>query len=220
MKKEINFRDLLTVDYTDGSWPEDELGQLAYNFYQKMIDENITKGELNLRLKRVNQEIKKFSDSLQAVKSMSQNDVKVATEKLKSLVQEKSFILKLLHESTKLSEDTNMSMDEALTLTQRMRRRALMRRLKSKIAVGRRRAMRRKATVAVIQRRAYRAARAILAKKLLKKNKADASYGEKVRVEKILKKRKAAIMRLARKLIPVIRKKEKERFSPKQDDTK
>jgi len=33
--KKIRLRDLITVDYTDGSWPEDEEGELAYDYFKR-----------------------------------------------------------------------------------------------------------------------------------------------------------------------------------------
>ena len=106
---------------------------------------------------------------------------------------------------------------EALTMMQRIKRRSIMRKNKGKIALGRKRASMRRASNTVLKARALRAARNMLFKKLLRKDKADASYGEKVRAEKVLATRRGAIERIARKILPAMRKKEMEKFSKKNE---
>jgi hypothetical protein len=99
--------------------------------------------------------------------------------------------------------DNDDIIDEALTNAQRMKRRMIMRRLKSKIAMGRKRAMRRRPTRQVFIRRANRAARNLIFKKLAgNRPKEEISYGERVRIEKLMAKRKMLIQRIARRLLP------------------
>jgi nicotinic acid mononucleotide adenylyltransferase len=103
-------------------------------------------------------------------------------------------------------------LDEAvLDFAQRRKRAITMRKYKSKIAMGRRRAMRRKATTEVLKRRARKAAIGVIRQKVAgSKNRkyADLSIGEKKLIDTKVQKRKAAIERIARKLLPKIRQKD------------
>jgi hypothetical protein len=112
-----------------------------------------------------------------------------------------------------LNEETIV---EVLTIQQRMARRAAMRRLKSRIKVGRERAKRRRASNEVLKARARRAARNQLAKRLLGgKSKSEVSYAARSRVEKALSKQKNLINSLAAKLLTQVRAKEVARFRKK-----
>ena len=304
--KKIRLKDLITVDYTDGSWPEDEEGQLSYDYfkrasgtldeeeieeaidwfklvygetklgiakrikatpsktletlakpnpdaggaqkfqrdfamkeleYRKKIgdhengnpkykadyasygnlgikedleeayDKQISKYELNAELKRVNDRIK----FLQSARNKSSLPKDVAAE-LKRLEDQRDNILAMLKEEDIFEDVDTEYITEALNMLQRMKRRAIMRRNKSKILAGRRRAQRRRASTSVLQQRAMRSARASLARRLLRKDKGEASYGEKVRVEKMLASRQSTIKRIARKMLSNVRQKERMRF--------
>lgn len=112
-------------------------------------------------------------------------------------------------------------LDEApLDLAQRRKRGIIMRKYRSKIAQGRRRAMRRKATQGTLKKRARRAAITVIRKRLSankSKNYADLSFGEKKMIDAKVQKRKAAIDRLATKLLPTVRKKEMEKGRTKSE---
>jgi hypothetical protein len=108
--------------------------------------------------------------------------------------------------------DKRKKITEALTIAQRMKRRMVMRRSRNKILVARKRAAKRKATPDVLKKRALRGARTLLTKKFLKKKPSEATYGERIRVEKILKTKGALINRIAKRLLPVLRKKEAARY--------
>jgi hypothetical protein len=295
--KKIRLKDLITVDYTDGSWPEDEEGQLSYDYfkrasgtldeeeieekaswidgyidkYTQMVykpkeeiltltwrnyekfpkdvkldkasweilsksqnrprafnqlwmsgkikamkeetsldegyDTELSKYQLNGELNRVNGRIK----FLQSAHRGSALPADVASE-LKKLQDLRDSILAMLKEEDILEDVDADTITEALNMLQRMKRRAIMRRNKSKILAGRRRAQRRRASTSVLQQRAMRGARASLARKLLRKSKGEASYGEKVRVEKMLASRQSTIKRIARKLLSKVRQKERQRF--------
>ena len=96
-----------------------------------------------------------------------------------------------------------------LNLVQRRKRAIIMRKHKSKIAIGRRKAQRRRATQDVLKRRARKKAINVIRKRVAgTKNKsyAELSIGEKQMIDKKVAKRKAAIERIARKLLPQVRK--------------
>jgi hypothetical protein len=228
MKKEVRLKDLLTVDPTDGSYNYDPL-DIMITAYKKrkrdwMISEEdpececpadcdcdcdchdieesvydtMSKHELNAELRRINDELKKLK---------SAEKTKDTLNKIGILTNARDSVLEMLKEETIV---------EVLTIQQRMARRAAMRRLKSRIKVGRERAKRRRASNEVLKARARRAARNQLAKRLLGgKSKSEVSYAARSRVEKALSKQKNLINSLAAKLLTQVRAKEVARFRKK-----
>lgn len=108
----------------------------------------------------------------------------------------------------RIGEDT----DEALDFTQRRARARSMKKNKNKIAMGRRRAAKKPANAERLAKRAQRAARLMVFKKLAKDApKSDVPAARRQGIEKRLDKMKPKISKIARKLLPQIRKKEKAR---------
>ena len=108
------------------------------------------------------------------------------------------------------------ALEEVLTIQQRMKRKQVMRRNKAKIAIGRKRAARKMASAEVLKGRAQKQARNMIVKKILKtRNKADLSYGSRAALEKMVAKRKGAIDRIARKLLPKVRQKDRTKLQNK-----
>ena len=109
--------------------------------------------------------------------------------------------------------------DEALSLQQR---RALSRRMKlkrKKIEVGRKRAMARAADPARLKKRANKAARNALFKKLAKgKSRSELPPQRRAEIEKRMAKMGNRITRLATKLLPQVRKMDKERRMSKNEE--
>lgn len=106
-----------------------------------------------------------------------------------------------------LVEDADL--DEALTLQQRMKAKANMRKNKAKIAMGRKKAEKKIASPEKLKARARKQARDSLEKKLLKgKDKSELSFSGRQNLEKQVDKKKGAIDRIARKLLPQIKKQE------------
>jgi len=106
-----------------------------------------------------------------------------------------------------ISED----IEEALTLQQRLKKSRQMKKYASRIKIGREKAMRRTADPKRLKRRAQKQARTMVAKKLAKGNYADLSFSRKQEIEKRLEKMKPRIDRIAKKLLPKMRKLEQER---------
>ena len=107
--------------------------------------------------------------------------------------------------------DDGKSTVEALTLQQRIKRGRLMKRMKSRIKIGRERAKRKMAPVAKLRRRANRKARDLIVRKITKGiPKKELTYARKQEIEKRLDKPafKARIARLAKRMFPKIRKAE------------
>lgn len=106
----------------------------------------------------------------------------------------------------------SVEVDEALTTTQRLAKSRQMKRYASRIAVGRRKAMKRTADPARIKRRAQKSARMALFKKLSKGlSPSEVPYARRAELEKKLDKMKGRIERMAKKMLPKVREKERER---------
>lgn len=106
------------------------------------------------------------------------------------------------------------TIDEALTVQQRIQRGRMMKRIKHKIKLGRKKAERRMASKDTLQKRSLRQARINIFKKLTKgMDKSDLSFSRRAEIEKRLgsptMKKKIAMM--AKRGLKDVRKKEIER---------
>jgi hypothetical protein len=115
----------------------------------------------------------------------------------------------------KLKQYLSEDLDEAvLTLSQRLKRRTQMRRVKGKIRLGQRRALARKANSKVISRRSKRVAIKMMRKRILRGRKyQDLSYSSRAAVDRQIARRKTAIARLAKRIEPKLRQAEGRRRS-------
>ena len=106
---------------------------------------------------------------------------------------------------------------EALNFLQRIQRSRIAKRSKSKRLIGMRRALNRIVSdPKKLMKRAVKKQRMAIAKKLLKgKSYFDLSPARKMEIEKKLDKMKNRIQKLAKKLLPSIRKKEKNKLKNK-----
>jgi len=108
---------------------------------------------------------------------------------------------------------------DEITLQQRMKRAMIMRRYQSRIELARKRSMLRRANTKVITNRARKLAIKKMKSKLAGgRDPESLSAAEKQRIENIVSKRKAAIRRLAMRLVPQVRKKESRRFTKEDLD--
>jgi len=107
--------------------------------------------------------------------------------------------------------DCNKNVEEALTLQQRMKRSRTMKKYASRMKIGRQKAARRMADPKRLKRRAQKQARNMLVKKLAKADYSTLSFARKQEMEKRLAKLKPRIDRMAKKLLPKMRKLEQER---------
>ncbi len=108
--------------------------------------------------------------------------------------------------------------NEALTHSQRIKASIRMKKMKNRIKIGRARAMKRTPSMDVVKKRASRAARLKVLKKMTKgMTKDEMSFSRRADLEKRLAKKSALIQRLAKKMIPMIRKKDRDRKSHKDD---
>lgn len=112
-------------------------------------------------------------------------------------------------------------MEEALTLQQRVKRSRIMKQKSKIIARKRKIALRKRAGVEKIKQRANKAARKIIQDKLLKnRDKDELSFTGRERLEKMIDKKQPLIKRIAKKLLPAMRKKESERLQKRKGENK
>lgn len=103
--------------------------------------------------------------------------------------------------------------DEAMTLATRMKMKAAFRKNKAKILRGRKKAAKKLASMDKLQGRAEKQARNILLKKILQgKDKSDLSFAARQAIEKKLEKKRNAIKRIAKKLLPSVKKADREKL--------
>lgn len=110
------------------------------------------------------------------------------------------------------SVEKDVETDEAMTHSQRMKASQRMRKMSKRIQMAKKRALRRAPSTDVLKKRAHRQARNDLLKKWTRgQTKSDLSFGRRSELEKRLKKADAKIKRSAQRLIPQMRKKDRER---------
>ena len=104
---------------------------------------------------------------------------------------------------------------EVLNMQQRRARKMMMRRIKSKIARGRRIARKRMAKPEKIKARASKKARELIRKRVAGKRAEkykDLPISARIQIDKQVEKRKGMISKLAKRMIPKVRKAEQERL--------
>ena len=111
-----------------------------------------------------------------------------------------------------ITED--MSLDEVLSFQQRMKRKQMMRRIKGKIKMGKRRAKYKIAAPDKLKKRSAKKARELIRARIAgsqgKKYK-DLPYAGRAQVDKKVEKKKDLIARLAKRMLPKVKKAEMER---------
>ena len=118
----------------------------------------------------------------------------------------------------KIDDMINDVLDEIMTNLARMKRARMMKVKGKQIARKRKLAMKRKADPEKLKTRAMKKARDMVAKKLLKdKDKSDLSISGKENLEKRLAKKKAVIAKIAKRILPKVRKAENERLAKRRE---
>ena len=119
-------------------------------------------------------------------------------------------------EDWEIEPESELEIDEALDRQQRRKRSIIMRRLRSKIAAARKRLSKRPASRERLKQRSVRAARNVLKKRLSGGKSYDSmSPTEKAVVDKKLKKKRAIVATLAKRLLPKVREKDRARLAKK-----
>lgn len=108
---------------------------------------------------------------------------------------------------------------EALTTQQRLKKARQMKKLAPKIALGRKRAAKKMANIETLKKRAQKQARNVVLKKLTKDiPKDELSFARRQELEKRLDQKKGVVDKLAKKLLPKVRKQEIERKKGRSSD--
>ena len=108
--------------------------------------------------------------------------------------------------------------EEAMTAAQRQKAKATFRKNKAKIALGKKKAAKRLASKEKLQGRAIKQARNILIKKILKdKSKGDLSFAARKELENKLAKKKGAIKKIAKKILPQVKKADRAKLKKNKD---
>ena len=110
----------------------------------------------------------------------------------------------------------SIELDEAMSMQQRRERSLTMRKYKGKIAAARKRLKNKKADMGKLKQRARKAAIKIIRKKVAGKkgvNYSNLNPGEKMQIDKKVDKKRAAIDKIAKRLLPQVRKQELARLS-------
>tara|TARA_B100000780_G_C21084421_1_gene436814 strand:- start:636 stop:1004 length:369 start_codon:yes stop_codon:yes gene_type:complete len=106
--------------------------------------------------------------------------------------------------------------NEALTISQRQKRKASFRKNKAKIMIARKKAAKKMASPEKLKGRAEKQARNLIIKKILKnKSKNDLSFAARVDLEKKVAKKSAAIKKIAKKLLPMVKKADRAKMKNK-----
>tara|TARA_A100001035_G_scaffold272091_1_gene260967 strand:+ start:297 stop:689 length:393 start_codon:yes stop_codon:yes gene_type:complete len=122
--------------------------------------------------------------------------------------------MKSFKEFSQDKENIEQYTTEVLSVADRLKKSRMFKRIAAKVKLGRKRAAKKIVTdPKKLMKRAVKKQRMMIAKKILKgRSYQDLSPTQKMGVEKKLNKMKARIQKLAKKLLPAIRKKEKEKF--------
>ena len=137
----------------------------------------------------------------------------------RKLQRDASKIYNMVRQGMKLAEELEAEglLDEAvLTYAQRRKRALVMRKYKNRIKIARQKAMRKAATMDKLKARARKKAINIIRQKVAGKkgmNYAQLSPGEKMLIDKRVAKKKAVIDRIAKRMIPQVRKLDLERLA-------
>lgn len=114
------------------------------------------------------------------------------------------------------------TLDELLSLTGRRRQAIKMRRYKSKLSAARRRRKHIRADKKRLARRSHKKAIQVIRKRIAGQkgsNYRNLSSSEKAQIDRRVERRKAAIDRLSRRLLPKVRKADMERIREENDET-
>ena len=121
------------------------------------------------------------------------------------------------------SVETEALETEALSHSQRIKMGQRMKRMSKRIALARKRALKRTPTSDVVKKRSMKSARKMMLKKMTKgMDKGELSYARRADLEKRLDRMGPRIQRIAKKLAPEIRKRDRDRkkSASKQTDKK
>lgn len=116
-----------------------------------------------------------------------------------------------------LKEEESIEVDESISTARRLKKKQTMRKYKARLKLGRLRASKRTASRDVLKKRATRAARSAMFKRVSSgKDKSSLAYSARGSYEKMVNRRAGAIKAIAKRLIPKARKLEMDRKTGKR----
>ena len=111
--------------------------------------------------------------------------------------------------------------NEAMTMSQRMKMKAAFKKNKAKIKLGKKKAAKKLASPEKLKARAKKQARDIIIKKILKgKSKNDLGFAARTDLEKKVDKKKGAIAKIAKKILPAVKKADKLKLKKNKEKAK
>ena len=111
--------------------------------------------------------------------------------------------------------------DEAMSMATRMKMKAAFKKNKAKIKLGRKKAAKKLASPEKLKARAQKQAREIIIKKLLKgKSKGDLGFAARTDLEKKVDKKKGAINKIMKKILPAVKKADKLKLKKNKEKAK
>lgn len=215
--KNLGFRDFVNVDYTQEN--DDLIAYQAKKRHRGVVGESMDPrdftdkpGYLVVVSKPSGKKmIKQYAPTSQAAKKYADRINKT------NKVGHKATIHKT--DGRKIMREDVEQVDEVISRSERLKRGQRMKRMSKRIQMAKKRALKRAPSMDVIQNRARKQAKNQMISKWTRgADKSELSMGRKAELEKRLKKMNAKLDRMAKKLVPTIRKQDRERRSGNKDE--
>ena len=174
------------------------------------VSEGIVRGVMRAAAANVKGRIKR---TLRNVSGVSQIKAGYSKSPINKAIQSVKSVKATIKKYEKLGEE---SVDEALTMQQRLHRGVTMRRNAKKLANARRIAQKRLARQSQMRRRALKRARSVVRQRIAGQrglNYKNLSTGDKIAIDRLADKRKKQIVRIANRLAPRVKRDEIQRLA-------
>lgn len=221
MAKVLSFKDFVVADYTPGmgeyvSYRAQKRHRGVIGEEVEQVEEGVFKGLGKHLAKRkfTKSANRASSQAFAALDKGGKNGVGEWDKKSQEYLRyRKAF--------KRLNRKEEVEVDEALDVSQRRKIAIRMKRLAPRLKIAREKALRRTPDMAKIKKRASKQARNQMFKTLTKgKSRGEVSLARRKEIEKKLDKLKPRIERMARKMIPNVRKLDRERKQSKSKGDK
>lgn len=210
--KNLSFRDFVTVDYT---MTGDEF--LAYQAQKRRRGHFDTFGE--------SMDPRDFTDKPGYLVVVSKPSGKKMIKQYAPTSQDAQKYADRINKTNKVGHKATVhktdgrkimreeveEVDEVMTQSQRIKKSQQMKRMSKRIQIAKKRALKKAPTQDVLMKRAQKQAKNQLIKKWTKGSKSDLSMGRRAEIEKRLKKSKSKIDRTAKRMLPDLRRQDRER---------
>jgi len=187
------FAEIVTNDNT--------IYQKVRKIVKEGTEEDLAEGPLVVTKAQANNMLMNF------IRDALKNGKEADLEKLAAAIGKKMTVKgqKVVFEGEEINVDELF--EAVLDIRTRIKKKQQLRKMKSKIKMGRRRAMMKRANPEKLKQRAQKRARMAVFKKLAKgKSKDEMSYSERKQVEKRVEAKKSLVKRLMKKILPKVRK--------------